>query len=111
MRKAWNKEDTEKIPVAMRLGETPVLIPNTKVKTQTADGTILETIWESRWLPEHQKQRTKVLLYKKTKPIPETGNCLAEACRESEGTGVRIPPSEIGIMDSGSCTLKTAYRR
>ena len=37
--------------VAMRLGETPVLIPNTMVKTQTADGTALETKWESRWLP------------------------------------------------------------
>ena len=34
--------------VAMRLGDTPVLIPNTMVKTQAADGTILETVWESR---------------------------------------------------------------
>ena len=38
--------------VAMRLGDTPVLIPNTMVKTQAADGTILETVWESRWLPD-----------------------------------------------------------
>ena len=37
--------------VAMRLGDTPVPIPNTMVKTQAADGTILETVWESRWLP------------------------------------------------------------
>ena len=36
----------------MRLGDTPVLIPNTMVKTQAADGTILETVWESRWLPD-----------------------------------------------------------
>ena len=36
----------------MRLGETPVPIPNTMVKTQAADGTILETIWENRWLPD-----------------------------------------------------------
>ena len=36
----------------MRLGDTPVLIPNTTVKTQTADGTMLETAWESRWLPD-----------------------------------------------------------
>ena len=35
----------------MRLGVTPVPIPNTMVKTQTADGTILETVWESRWPP------------------------------------------------------------
>ena len=39
----------------MRLGDTPVLIPNTMVKTQAADGTALETVWESRWLPELQK--------------------------------------------------------
>ena len=39
----------------MRLRETPVPIPNTMVKTQAADGTALETVWESRWLPELQK--------------------------------------------------------
>ena len=37
----------------MRLGVTPVPIPNTMVKTQAADGTWLETARESRWLPEH----------------------------------------------------------
>ena len=41
-----------KFLVAMRLGETPVPIPNTMVKTKTADGTVLVTVWESRWLPE-----------------------------------------------------------
>ena len=35
------------------MGDTPVPIPNTTVKTQSADGTALETVWESRWLPEH----------------------------------------------------------
>ena len=35
----------------MRLGDTPVPIPNTMVKTRSADGTILETVWESRWMP------------------------------------------------------------
>ena len=40
----------------MRLGDTPVLIPNTMVKTQAADGTILETVWESRWLPDSFKK-------------------------------------------------------
>ena len=39
----------------MRLGDTPVPIPNTMVKTQAADGTALETVWESRWLPEYKK--------------------------------------------------------
>ena len=38
--------------VVMRFGETPVPIPNTMVKTKAADGTALETVWESRWLPE-----------------------------------------------------------
>ena len=38
--------------VAMRQGDTPVPIPNTMVKTLTADGTMLETAWESRWLPD-----------------------------------------------------------
>ncbi len=38
------------------MGETPVSIPNTTVKTQAADGTILETIWESRWLPDQKKK-------------------------------------------------------
>ena len=36
----------------MRLWETPVPIPNTTVKTQAADGTALETVWESRWMPD-----------------------------------------------------------
>ena len=43
---------TENFLVSMRLGDTPVPIPNTMVKTQAADGTALETVWESRWLPE-----------------------------------------------------------
>ena len=42
----------KEFPVAMRLRDTPVPIPNTMVKTQAADGTILETVWESRWLPD-----------------------------------------------------------
>ena len=53
----------------MRLGETPVPIPNTMVKTQEADGTMLETAWESRWLPEYKKNdfisdpSTKALIF------------------------------------------------
>ena len=37
------------------MGETPVPIPNTTVKTQAADGTALETMWESRWPPDQKK--------------------------------------------------------
>ena len=36
----------------MRAEATPVPIPNTTVKIRAADGTILETIWESRRLPD-----------------------------------------------------------
>ena len=39
----------------MRLGDTPVPIPNTTVKTQSADGTALETVWESRWAPDQKE--------------------------------------------------------
>ena len=40
-----------KFLAAIRPGETPVPIPNTMVKPRTADGTVLETIRESRRLP------------------------------------------------------------
>ena len=54
---AVKKSEIRTLLVAMRLGDTPVLIPNTMVKTQAADGTILETVWESRWLPDLQKNK------------------------------------------------------
>ena len=41
------------------MGETPVPIPNTMVKTQAADGTALETVWESRWLPNSKRKKPK----------------------------------------------------
>ena len=50
---AFNLTEMTIFPVAMRLGVTPVLIPNTTVKTQAAEGTMLETIWENRWLPDY----------------------------------------------------------
>ena len=53
------QEDNRILPVAMRLGDTPVPIPNTIVKTQAADGTMLETAWESRWLPESKKEKKR----------------------------------------------------
>ena len=45
--------------VAMRLGVTPVPIPNTMVKTQAADGTSLETVRESRWPPGYKIEEHK----------------------------------------------------
>ena len=46
------KREYRELLVAMRIGETPVPIPNTMVKTYAADDTTLETVWESRWLPD-----------------------------------------------------------
>ena len=41
------------------MGETPVPIPNTTVKTQSADGTALETVWESRWAPDQKENNRR----------------------------------------------------
>ena len=42
----------------MRIGETPVPIPNTKVKPYPAEDTAGATLWESRWLPNFFKKIT-----------------------------------------------------
>ena len=49
--KVPEKELNKRFPVPMRSGETPVPIPNTMVKPWTAENTILETVWEDRWVP------------------------------------------------------------
>ena len=41
----------------MRLGDTPVPIPNTTVKTKAAENTMLETAWEDRWVPGSKKEK------------------------------------------------------
>ena len=53
---------TKELLVAMRLWETPVPIPNTTVKTQAADGTALETVWESRWAPDQKRKAGEILI-------------------------------------------------
>ena len=60
--------------------ETPVPIPNTMVKTQAADGTALETVWESRWAPD-QKRKQQVGNLMKIKQALES-----EPCRKQSGT-------------------------
>ena len=50
--KQKNTEKPKRFLVAMRLGDTPVPIPNTMVKTDAADNTWLETTREDRWLPD-----------------------------------------------------------
>ena len=86
----------------MRLGETPVPIPNTKVKTQTADGTILETIWESRWLPDYIKSHTVTKVFiqgieKQNKSIDILNDCMAVAGENQicflPGGGEELPQS------------------
>ena len=58
-RKQATAEMDMNLLVAMRLRETPVPIPNTTVKTQSADGTALETVWESRWAPDQKKKNRR----------------------------------------------------
>ena len=70
------KTESDILLAAMRPGETPVPIPNTTVKTGTADGTMLETAWESRWLPDFtQKQRA----------MRKTKRNLRHACMGAKG--------------------------
>ena len=52
------RETLKKYLVSMRAGETPVSIPNTMVKARAAEGTVLATVWESRWMPDF-----KIVIY------------------------------------------------
>ena len=72
----------------MRLGETPVHIPNTMVKTKAADDTILVTVWESRWLPDQKKN-----------------NWFYQWSEDSKSWGFWWL-----INIQSDCTLKTSYR-
>ena len=51
--------DNKTFLAAMRPGGTRVPIPNTRVKARAADGTALETVWESRRLPETKKKEVE----------------------------------------------------
>ena len=59
-------------PVAIRFGATPVPIPNTMVKTEAADNTVLATVWKDRRLPEFilRERRTSV---RKSLRVPNGG--------------------------------------
>ena len=58
--------------------ETPVSIPNTMVKTQAADGTALETVWESRWPPDQKKEILPVIRVLKTFKVLMTDKISVE---------------------------------
>ena len=77
----------------MRLGETPVPIPNTMVKTQAADGTMLETAWESRWLPDSLGGLAQ---------LGERLPCKQEVTSSNLVFSTRF--------ERTACTLKTAYK-
>ena len=51
----------------MRVGVTPVPIPNTMVKTDAADNTWLETAREDRWLPDLIKDLMDDLIQEQNK--------------------------------------------
>ena len=78
----------------MRPGDTPVLIPNTMVKTRSADGTILETVWESRWMP----------IYGGVAQLGEHLPCKQGV--ESSNLFISIAREYLWLK----CTLKTAYQ-
>ena len=63
-------------PVAMRLGETPVPIPNTTVKTRAAESTIWATVWEDRWLPD-LKRETHLCGDHRTEEILFVDDCMS----------------------------------
>ena len=80
----------------MRLGETPVHIPNTMVKTEAADDTMLETAWESRWLPDLWGRSS-------------VGRAPALQAGGQEFESLRLHSSVKNIVTL-NCTLKTSYR-
>ncbi len=77
----------------MRPGVTPVPIPNTMVKTWTADGTALETVWESRWPPNLKEK-------------DEDGNAV-EVKNKYRQRGTTIPQRQPN--QQGSAVLITGF--
>ena len=86
-----------KLLVPMRLGDTPVPIPNTMVKTQAADGTMLETAWESRWVPD---------LYGGVAQLGEHLPCKQGVVGSNPFISTRCNHEE---WEHRTCTLKTTY--
>ena len=52
LEKLMQLKTSHKVFGGYSVGVTPVLIPNTEVKSYCADDTALETMWESRSLPK-----------------------------------------------------------
>ena len=71
------------------MGETPVPIPNTMVKTQAADGTALVTVWESRWLPNFYEETSEMLFYIDKLVLP--------VIRESKRFGILMTDKTVNV--------------
>ena len=90
--------------MAMRSGDTPVPIPNTMVKPGAADGTVLETVRESRRLPEPIRGLSSA----GRAPALQAGGREFESLSLHEG----IAGITCGYLRNGRpfrCTLKTEY--
>ena len=83
----------------MRLGDTPVPIPNTMVKTQAADDTMLETAWESRWMPDS---------YGGVAQLGEHLPCKQGVMSSNLTISIRCDEASRFCLHR-ACTLKTAY--
>ena len=98
----------------MRPGGTRVPTPNTRVKARAADGTVLGTAWESRWLPDlllKTKMNKKLSLYESIRLWGRSSVGRAPALQaggqEFESLRLHLPRKAAGK----TCTLKTPYRR
>ena len=93
----------------MRLGETPVPIPNTMVKTQEADGTMLETAWESRWLPDSLGGLAQLgeRLPCKQEVAGSIPTISTNIELKMDGSGQEVVRFDLVSSETGNCTLKT----
>ena len=90
----------------MRLGDTPVPIPNTMVKTQTADGTILETVWESRRLPGPFLSDKSVSKQRQMRDYMQIWICFRDDKRYRDAVrkyGIEMTLSTTKAYDAKSC--------
>src|SRR5438876_5605140 len=71
-------------------GETPGPIPNPEVKPSRADGTALETGWESRSPPRHRARRAP-----SWGPSPFPGRVRPCRRRTATDAGLVIPPKDL----------------
>ena len=96
----------------MRPGGTRVPTPNTRVKARAADGTVLGTAWESRWLPDlllKTKMNKKLSLYESIRlwGRSSVGRAPALQAGGQEFESLRLHSRE---QPAEACTLKTPYR-